>query len=284
MLIICIFVSRSHGSAWFQTFQNFLQGKALRCLKGGSYTPWTMLPWIIRLLKNWFEESVSPLLASRNQHLTMPWSAPQQMVRIENTTQKEKHFEFFRSSGFAPPFSVVHNISWPQADLPGPATIGSHTGERFLFSLLATLLSPLRWAFLKFIETHIQHKLFLDQFGMVPKHSFLQELNSCLISTVPEDFYNQVEKGSIKLKKTPSFSFYKEGILVDGDTEAVETDMVILATGFEGVEKLKDILDDMVSKHTKTPVLTTPKTSASLVNKVVKEPKDKPKIAAKETL
>ncbi|KAI7988070.1 DNA topoisomerase 1 [Camellia lanceoleosa] len=57
-----------------------------------------------------------------------------------------------------------------------------------------------------------------------------------------EDFYNRVEKGSIKLKKAPSFSFCKEGILVDGDTEAVETDMVILATGFKGVEKLKDIL------------------------------------------
>ncbi|KAL7190019.1 hypothetical protein ACSBR1_039629 [Camellia fascicularis] len=56
-----------------------------------------------------------------------------------------------------------------------------------------------------------------------------------------EDFYNRVEKGSIKLKKAPSFSFCK-GILVDGDTEAVETDMVILATGFKGVEKLKDIL------------------------------------------
>ncbi|KAL7168675.1 hypothetical protein ACSBR2_039008 [Camellia fascicularis] len=66
----------------------------------------------------------------------------------------------------------------------------------------------------------IQHKLRLAQF---------------------EDFYNRVEKGSIKLKKAPSFSFCK-GILVDGDTEAVETDMVILATGFKGVEKLKDIL------------------------------------------
>ncbi|KAL7168605.1 hypothetical protein ACSBR2_038941 [Camellia fascicularis] len=76
---------------------------------------------------------------------------------------------------------------------------------------------------------------------MVPKHSFLQEINSCLISTVLEDFYNRVEKGSIKLKKAPSFSFCKEGILVDGDTEVVETDMVISATGFKGVEKLKDI-------------------------------------------
>ncbi|KAL7237275.1 hypothetical protein ACSBR2_003544 [Camellia fascicularis] len=114
-------------------------------------------------------------------------------------------------------------------------------GEGFLLSLLATLLSPLRWAFSKFVETHIQHKLHLAQFDMVPKHSFLQELSSCLISFVPEDFYTRVEKGSIRLKKALSFGFCKEGILVDGETEAVETDMVILATGFKGVEKLKDI-------------------------------------------
>ncbi|GMP64435.1 hypothetical protein CsSME_00025715 [Camellia sinensis var. sinensis] len=113
--------------------------------------------------------------------------------------------------------------------------------EGLLLSLLATLLSPLRWAFSKFVETHIQHKLHLAQFDMVPKHSFLQELSTCLISLVPEDFYNRVEKGSIRLKKALSFGFCKGGILVDGETEAVETDMVILATGFKGVEKLKDI-------------------------------------------
>ena len=35
--------------------------------------------------------------------------------------------------------------------------------------------------------------------------------------------------------------------------------------------------------HTNTPVLTIPKTSASLVNKVAKEPKDTPRIADKIT-
>jgi len=58
---------------------------------------------------------------------------------------------------------------------------------------------------------------------------------------VPEDFYNRVEKGSIKLKKAPSFTFCNKGILVDGETEPIETDLVILATGYKGVEKLKDI-------------------------------------------
>jgi dimethylaniline monooxygenase (N-oxide forming) len=114
-------------------------------------------------------------------------------------------------------------------------------GEGLLLSLLATLLSPARWASSKFVESYVKRKLNLAKFGMVPKHSFLQELSSCLISTVPDDFYNRVEKGSIRLKKASSFGFCKEGILIDGETEILKTDLVILGTGFKGVEKLRDI-------------------------------------------
>ncbi|GFY89816.1 hypothetical protein Acr_07g0000130 [Actinidia rufa] len=113
--------------------------------------------------------------------------------------------------------------------------------EGFLLSLLATLLSPVRWGLSKFVESYIRWKLGLAKFGMVPDHSFLQELSSCLVSTVPEDFYNRVEKGSIRLKKAASFSFCKEGILIGGENELLKTDIVILATGFGGVEKLKNI-------------------------------------------
>ena len=76
---------------------------------------------------------------------------------------------------------------------------------------------------------------------MVPKHSFLNQISSCLISIVPEGFYDRVEKGSILLKKAPKFGFCKEGIVVDGESTPLETDLVILATGFKGDEKLKDI-------------------------------------------
>ncbi|KAI8553909.1 hypothetical protein RHMOL_Rhmol05G0053000 [Rhododendron molle] len=79
-------------------------------------------------------------------------------------------------------------------------------GEGPLLSLLATLLSPVRWAFSKFVESHVKHKLKLAKFGMVPKHSFLQELSSCLTSTVPDDFYNRVEKGSIRLIQALAFA------------------------------------------------------------------------------
>ncbi|KAI9127607.1 hypothetical protein K1719_000600 [Acacia pycnantha] len=114
-------------------------------------------------------------------------------------------------------------------------------GESLLLSLIATILSPLKWVFSKFVETHITRKLGLRKFGMVPRHSFHQEINACMISTVPEKFYEKVEEGSIVLKKAPSFSFCEEGIMIDGEATPQKTDLVILATGYSGDKKLKDI-------------------------------------------
>ncbi|TXG65009.1 hypothetical protein EZV62_012003 [Acer yangbiense] len=114
-------------------------------------------------------------------------------------------------------------------------------GEGFLLNLLATMLSPLRWGFSKFVESDIKKKHRLAKYGMVPRHSFLEDINSCLISTVFEKFYDSVEEGNIILKKSQSFSFCEEVILVDGETTPLKTDLVILATGFRGDKKLKDI-------------------------------------------
>ncbi|CAI9098712.1 OLC1v1035405C2 [Oldenlandia corymbosa var. corymbosa] len=123
--------------------------------------------------------------------------------------------------------------------------------EGFLLSILATFLSPLRWIFSKFVESDIKNKLRLTKFGMVPEHSFLNEMNSCLISTVPDGFYNRVESGSINLKNAPTFGFCKNGILVGNgkDQEAekvVEADIVILCTGFRGIHKLKHIFESTI--------------------------------------
>ncbi|KAJ7967085.1 Flavin-containing monooxygenase [Quillaja saponaria] len=88
-------------------------------------------------------------------------------------------------------------------------------GESFLHTILATFLSPVRWLFSKFVESYIKRKLRLDKFGMVPKHGFLQQVCSCLITTIPEKFYDRAA--------------------------ALKTDLVILATGFRGDKKLKNI-------------------------------------------
>ncbi|CAN1276118.1 Probable flavin-containing monooxygenase 1 [Linum perenne] len=63
---------------------------------------------------------------------------------------------------------------------------------------------------------------------------------------VPEKFFDKVEKGSIVMTKSPSFSFCKEGITIEGGKDEgqgvrLEADLVIYATGFKGEKKLQDI-------------------------------------------
>ncbi|PHT62575.1 hypothetical protein T459_33546 [Capsicum annuum] len=117
-------------------------------------------------------------------------------------------------------------------------------GEGMLLSLLATTLSPLRWAFSKYVEYYIKHKNRLDKHGMVPDHSFLNEWSSCSIAVEPEGFYNRVEEGSIKLiKRAKTLGFSKEGIVLEEKGEPIKSDLVILATGFKGIEKLKHIFE-----------------------------------------
>lgn len=132
-------------------------------------------------------------------------------------------------------------------------------GEGILLSLLATMFSPLRWGIAKLVEAHIKRKLKLTKHGMLPKHSFLKEINSCSIATVPEGFYDRVEEGSIVLKKTEHFSFCSEGVLMDHDAEPLKIDLLILATGFRFVDKLKaafmsSLFQSLMDKDTRLPL------------------------------
>ena len=76
---------------------------------------------------------------------------------------------------------------------------------------------------------------------MIPKQSFLQDISSCVYAGLPNNFYDKVDEGSIILKKAPSFSFCEEGIMIKGETKPVHSDLVVLATGYRGDLKLKDI-------------------------------------------
>lgn len=104
------------------------------------------------------------------------------------------------------------------------------------------MLNYQRWAISKFTESYLKWKLPLKKYGIVPNTSFLQDLSSCQLGMLPEHFFEKVEEGSIILKKAKGFKFFKEGLIFDGETKIVETDVVILATGFRGDEKLRNML------------------------------------------
>ncbi|KAI3991470.1 hypothetical protein MKX01_016301 [Papaver californicum] len=108
-------------------------------------------------------------------------------------------------------------------------------------SLLVTFLTPLRWAISKCVESYI--KFFpLKKCVLVPEHRFSTDVTSCSISIAPKNFYDRVEEGSIVFKKSKGFGFYTNGLTFDDDATApLETNIVILGTGYKGDVKLKNI-------------------------------------------
>lgn len=81
----------------------------------------------------------------------------------------------------------------------------------------------------------------LKEFGLVPNHSFLQDISSCQTGILPDFFFDKVKEGSIVIRKSQSFSFCNEGLIIDGDANPIETDLVIFATGYQGEQKLRSI-------------------------------------------
>ncbi|KAL5201528.1 hypothetical protein ABZP36_035882 [Zizania latifolia] len=117
-------------------------------------------------------------------------------------------------------------------------------GESLILSLLATLLSPLRWFFSKFVESYYKWTLPMKKHDMVPEQSFLEAMCSCSVMKLPDRFYDKVEEGSIVLKKAKSLSFCKEGLVVDegaGSSTTINSDVVIFATGFNGDQKIREM-------------------------------------------
>ncbi|KAJ0740296.1 putative flavin-containing monooxygenase [Helianthus annuus] len=91
----------------------------------------------------------------------------------------------------------------------------------------------------------------LHKFDMVPQQGVLKDMNSGLICYMPDpdNFFDAVKKGSIKLQKTPSFTFSEKGICLKDDDTQIKADIVIFATGFNGVEKIKNIFESPTFSH-----------------------------------
>nr|CAB3454131.1 unnamed protein product [Digitaria exilis] len=134
-------------------------------------------------------------------------------------------------------------------------------GEGFLHYLLAAAWSPLRWAMSKVIETYFKWSVPLQKHGMVPDYSFSFAMSSCSIAMLPEGFYDRVDEGSIILKKSKAFNFSNDAIILQDRNESIKSDIVILATGFRGDQKLRDIF---TANWCRKIVAGSPDTSAPL--------------------
>ncbi|KAJ4811794.1 Flavin-containing monooxygenase [Rhynchospora pubera] len=119
-------------------------------------------------------------------------------------------------------------------------------GEGFILSLIATLLTPLRWIFSTFTESYIKSVTPIEKYDMVPDHSFFQAITSGLFSITPPKFYDYVDKGCLILKKSKTYTFCKQGMILEGCNEPIEADIVIFATGFKGDKKLQDIFRSLL--------------------------------------
>ncbi|KAJ4822722.1 hypothetical protein Tsubulata_044829 [Turnera subulata] len=119
-------------------------------------------------------------------------------------------------------------------------------GEPLLLSILATLLSPLGWALSKITEGYLRWRFPLKKYRMLPKRSFRQCFSQCQLVVLPDKFYDRVEEGSIIIKNSPSIYFSEKGLITEGDNQRIDTDIVILATGYKGHQKLRNIFESPV--------------------------------------
>ncbi|VAH41328.1 unnamed protein product [Triticum turgidum subsp. durum] len=64
---------------------------------------------------------------------------------------------------------------------------------------------------------------------------------TCLIAITPKDHYKRLDEGSIVLKKSKTFSFCKEGVVVEGESSPIKSDIVIFGTGFKGDQNITNM-------------------------------------------
>ncbi|PON73140.1 Flavin monooxygenase-like [Parasponia andersonii] len=113
-------------------------------------------------------------------------------------------------------------------------------------TLLCLLFSPLRGAISKFIELYLMWKLPLIKYGLKPDHPFEEDYASCQMAILPENFFEEADKGNIKFKKASKWWFWSGGIQFEDQTK-LEADVVLLATGYDGKKKLQSILPEPFS-------------------------------------
>ncbi|KAL7136908.1 hypothetical protein ABFS83_10G061200 [Erythranthe nasuta] len=115
--------------------------------------------------------------------------------------------------------------------------------QGFLRTLLCLALSPLRKAVSKTIESYLTRILPLEKYGLKPDHPFEEDYASCQMAILPENFFSEADKGKIVFKRSSKWWFSEGGVHFE-DGSSLEADVVVLATGFDGKQKLKSIIPD----------------------------------------
>ncbi|CAN6539570.1 unnamed protein product [Malus baccata var. baccata] len=95
----------------------------------------------------------------------------------------------------------------------------------------------------KFIESYLEWKLPLVKYGLKPDHPFLEDYASCQMAILPENFFAEADKGKILFKRSSKWWFWSGGIEFEDNTK-LQADVVLLATGYEGKQKLQSILPE----------------------------------------
>uniref|UniRef100_A0ACD5XV98 Uncharacterized protein n=1 Tax=Avena sativa TaxID=4498 RepID=A0ACD5XV98_AVESA len=132
--------------------------------------------------------------------------------------------------------------------------------------LLATLLAPLAWAISAATGAYYRKAIPMREHGMEPGHGFARCVSSCLISMLPDGFYDRVKEGSVVFQRSrSSFSFCQDGLVLDKQ-RVVPADVVILATGFRGDQKLRNMF---ASPRVKDIIAGAPGTAAPLYRECV---------------
>ncbi|XP_037424009.1 probable flavin-containing monooxygenase 1 [Triticum dicoccoides] len=133
------------------------------------------------------------------------------------------------------PFSMFYSTRLSQLFYERP-------NQGFFRSLVCRLMSPLRSGVSKFIESYLSWKLPLGKYGLTPDHPFVEDYASCQMAILPEGFFDMADRGLVRFKRASTgWCFSENGVVLDDGTK-VEADLVFLATGFEGKEKLREVL------------------------------------------
>ncbi|KAL9224639.1 hypothetical protein vseg_000657 [Gypsophila vaccaria] len=113
--------------------------------------------------------------------------------------------------------------------------------EGYFKALSSLLLSPMKRAISRTIESYLLSKLPYEKYGLKPEHPFHEDYASCQMAILPENFFSEADQGRIKFEKVTSWWFYENGLQFDNG-KRVEFDVVICATGYDGKKKLEAIL------------------------------------------